>query len=107
MDTNFPRPEKITFKDIVRHPLVYALIIITSLLWIFVFQVSQSHNTTLEAKDSEIVRLTQDVGRLEQQLTKERTEKDNLYKALLVKNGVISELSVRIDSINHNKASYE
>lgn len=107
MDTNFPRPEKITFKDIVRHPLVYALIIITSLLWIFVFQVSQSHNTTLEAKDAEIVRLTQDVVRLERQLTKERTEKDNLYKALLVKNGVISELVVRIDSINHNKISYE
>ena len=103
METKLLTPDKITFRDIVKHPLVYALIIITSLLWIFVFEYSQSHGNTIKAKDSEIERLMDDVARLERQLSIERTERDNLYKALLVKNGIITEMVTRIDSLNNKK----
>lgn len=101
METKLPTPDKITFRDIVKHPLVYALVVITSLLWIFVFNYSQSHGDTISAKDSEIIRLTEHIEQLESQLVIERAERDNLYKALLVKNGIITEMVVRIDSLNN------
>lgn len=87
-----PMPEKITFNQIARHPLIWALVIITSLLWVAVFMFNRSNDGHLRARDEEIKSLRTENAQL-------RKEKEDLYKALLYQKGINLTIESKLDSI--------
>lgn len=78
-DQNLPA---ISFSQIVKHPVSYALMIIVGLLSFFVSRytgASDQVNKNCEAEKVE----------LRKELAQSRAEKDQLVTALLIKNGII------------------
>lgn len=96
-------PEKITFEQIVKHPVVYALVIITSLLWIFIFLVVRSNEDNIKSREGELGRLRQDNIELRAALKISEQSKENIYRALLAQLGTNLEISNKLDSIHIQK----
>jgi regulator of replication initiation timing len=82
---------KITFNQILKSPPVYMLIVAVSLLWFFVYQFTGASKQVNQNCEDENKHL-----RLENATI--RKEKDDLTTALLVKNGIISEIKKQTDS---------
>ena len=92
-----PNPRiPITFIDVVRNPYTYLLITVVSLLWYFVYA-----NTRITTKKDTDCQQTNTELRMENK--KLQGDKDALYNALLVKNGVIDKLTVKTDSLSTQK----
>lgn len=78
-DQNTP---PVSFLQIVKHPVSYALVVVVSLLWYFVGMVKDSSNQVNKNCEAEKVELRRE-------LVQVRAEKDQLTTALLIKNGII------------------
>lgn len=78
-DQNIP---PVSFLQIVKHPVSYALIVVVSLMWFFVYKFGDSSDQVNKNCEAEKVELRRE-------LVQVRAEKDQLTTALLIKNGII------------------
>lgn len=97
MSTEIP---KVSFGQIVKHPVTYMLIVAVSLLWFFVYRFTGASDQV-----SENLRIEN--TQLRTELTNERSKNDDLVKALLVKNGIIDDIKTRTDSLVRQKIGNE
>jgi hypothetical protein len=82
-----------TFNNVVKSPYTYLLITVVSLLWFFVYSftgLTKTNDADCATEKTEL--------RIE--LKQERTKNDNLVNSLLIKNGIILNLSNIADSLN-------
>ena len=96
-EQNIPQ---VTFNQIVKHPVTYALIIVVSVLWFFVYKFGDSAdqvNKNCEAEKQQ----------LRAELSQSRRENYDLIQAILVKNGVIYDLKKSTDSLVRERVGNE
>lgn len=86
----------VTFKDIAKHPYTYCLITIVGLLWYFVYANTNLANRQDNDCQKQVMELRADYK-------KALKDKDDLTTALLIKNGVISKLTDKVDSVSTQK----
>jgi hypothetical protein len=91
---------KVSFGQIVKHPVTYMLLVAISLLWFFVYRFTGASNQVSENCEIEKTQLRTE-------LTHERSKNDDLVKALLVKNGIIDDIKTRTDSLVREKIGNE
>jgi hypothetical protein len=86
----------VSFQNVVKNPYTYLLITVVSLLWYFVYT-----NTNLARKQD--TDCQQQVIELRADYKQALKDKDDLTTALLIKNGVITKLTVKVDSVSIQK----
>jgi len=91
-----PIPEKVSFNQVVRHPVTYALVIIVVLLMIAVGINVSLYRSNLNTYKEELKGC---------KIEREQLKKDNsdIFKALLIKEGIILKVENKIDSTSHEK----
>ena len=92
--------QKITIQEVAKHPLAYVLMVAVGVVWFFVYQFSGA--SSLVNKNCE-----QEKTQLRIELTEERKQKNDLYNALLVKNGIIEQIKKNTDSLVREKVGNE
>ena len=91
---------KPTIQEVAKHPYAYLLIAAVSVIWFLFYQnsdVNSSYNKSCEA----------DNIRLRTEIREERKEKNDLYNALLVSNGIIKEIKKNTDNYVREKVGNE
>lgn len=85
----------VTFNDVLKSPLTYALIVLSIIATIFV-------NSFINSTDQRDINCQKENSELRIQLTTKDEKYDNLVKAFLVKQGVIDNLQkiVKKDTLN-------
>lgn len=90
------RYTKPTFKEIARHPLVYALLFIGSIASFFVYRYTGVANRRTDD-------CLEEKKELREELREVRQENTLLYRELLIKQGVIDALPDKADSLLKTK----
>lgn len=98
-----PMPEKVSFAQIVKSPVTYALLVVSSILWIFIFLVVRANDSNLKARDEELKRLRLDNAEVRASLAECNDIKEDIYRALLFQQGINLQISSKLDSINQKK----
>lgn len=93
----------VTFNDVLRSPLTYALIVVSIVATIFVNSFIGAKNQSTDDCQKEKTELRIQLAASNTALSKERADKDALITSLLVKEGIINNLKVVTDSLNKNK----
>jgi hypothetical protein len=74
--------DKVTFSQVVKAPVTYMLMVALSLMWFFVYQFGASSDQINKNWEAENIQLRKE-------LSQSRADKDALFFALLIKNGII------------------
>lgn len=91
MDTIQESLQKITLKEIAKTPFAYALYVVTLVLVSVIVTQRIDANTDKENCSAKITEL-------EASVKAERKEKDEVFKAYLVKRGVVEQIQKTVDS---------
>lgn len=91
---------KATIGEVAKHPFAYLLIGAIGIVWFFVYQFSGA--SSLVNKNCELEKT-----QLRSELSDERKQKNDLYNALLVKNGIIEQIKKNTDSLVREKVGNE
>jgi len=82
---------KVSFKQVVRAPATYYMLVAISVMWYFVYQFTGAADQVNQNCQEEVEHLRLENANKQQKL-------DDLTMALLVKNGIINEIKKATDS---------
>lgn len=94
---------KPTIQEVAKHPLAYVLMVAISVVWFFVYQFSGASSLVNKNCELEKTQLRTEKKQLSIELYEERKEKNDLYNALLVRNGIIEQIKKNTDSLVREK----